>query len=294
MERLHKLKLELEAPEAHTEKHVGAACRGISVQFSRVEQGAEYAFNWQSNLHYLAYHDLVLEDGEMSVQDERPIHGRDLRGSMTYLPAEHKVEGWAKPARRVNSFTVVYFDPAILEEELQANLRVKEQRNRIYFQHETLGATMRKLAAMMADDEAPLPRNYVETIGLTAALEVSCLLNDDEAGAGKTGALTTSQANLITNYIMENLSHDIGLDDLAAVCGLSRFHFARSFKTTFGDTPSRFVTGQRIQRSKEMLNSTSLTIADVAVACGFNGVSQFGRTFRGFVGLTPMEFRRKL
>ncbi|WP_157951670.1 helix-turn-helix domain-containing protein [Agrobacterium pusense] len=286
--------MELEAPEAHSEKHVGAACRGISVQFSRVEQGAEYAFKWQSNLHYLAYHDLVLEDGEMSVQDDRPIHGRDLRGTMTYLPAEHKVEGWAKPAKRVNSFTVVYFDPAILEEELQTNLHVEEQRNRVYFQHETLGATMRKLTAMMANDEAPLPRIYVETIGLTAALEVSCFLNDNEVVASKTGALTNSQASLINNYITEHLSQDIGLDDLAAVCGLSRFHFARAFKATFGETPSRFVTGRRIDKSKEMLSSTVLTIAEVSIACGFNGATQFGRTFRGFVGLTPMEFRRKL
>ena len=42
-----------------------------------------------------------------------------------------------------------------------------------------------------------------------------------------------------------------------------------------------------------MLATTQLPISDIAVACGFNGASQFSRAFREVVGLTPIEFRRQ-
>ncbi|MFB2553809.1 helix-turn-helix domain-containing protein [Ensifer soli] len=46
-------------------------------------------------------------------------------------------------------------------------------------------------------------------------------------------------------------------------------------------------------RPKQLLTTTMLSMSDVAGACGFNGASQFGKTFREFMGQTPLEFRRR-
>ncbi|MGV1754944.1 helix-turn-helix domain-containing protein [Agrobacterium sp. CG674] len=50
---------------------------------------------------------------------------------------------------------------------------------------------------------------------------------------------------------------------------------------------------RRVERAKLMLAETRLTVGDIALDCGFNGVSQFGRSFRDVVGQTPLEFRRR-
>lgn len=294
MERQDRLQLELKAPEDHQDKHAARRWRGISVQFAKFSETAEYAFSWDGHVHYLAYHDLVLEDGEMQVRGGTPIPGRDLRNTLTYVPVGHAIEGWAKPASRMNSFTVVYFDPAVMEEELQAEFHGSEPRAHIYFQDNTLGMTMRKLAKLMADPDRPASGIYMETVGLTAALEAYGFSRESAIRTGRSGQLTKAQRTLIGDYIEAHLHHDIGLDDLASVCRLSRFHFSRAFKATFGDTPSQYLSQQRIEKAKQMLATTGLSVSDIALCCGFNGVSQFGRSFRAFVGTSPLDFRRCL
>ena len=93
-------------------------------------------------------------------------------------------------------------------------------------------------------------------------------------------------------FIEDNLAKDIGLDELASVCGLTRFHFSRAFKASFGVPPYHYLNQRRIDRARQMLVGTGFPIASIAEACGFNGASQFGRSFRSAVGQTPLAFRR--
>lgn len=293
MEPNDELQLQFREPRPNAEIHTATSMRGVSVQFSRLQLPAEYEFKWDGHSHYIAYHDLVLVDGEMEVLGEKPIAGRDLRDHITYVPAGHTIDGWAKPANRMNAFTVVCFDPSAMEEELQAEFNGIAARPRIYFKDDELGATMRKLGRLMADDKRPTAKIYAETVGLTAALEMFRIAHADTASIPSRGGLTQSQARMVQEYIEENLARDIGLDDLASVCGLTRFHFSRAFKATFGGSPYRYLNLMRVERAKKMLAVTQLAIADVASACGFNGASQFGRSFRDVVGQTPLEFRRR-
>jgi AraC family transcriptional regulator len=230
----------------------------------------------------------------MEVVGEKKVPGGDIRDLMTFVPAGQALEGWAKPANRLNAFTVVCFDPDAMEEELQREFNGFEARPQIYFQEEDLGATMRKLGRLMADQDAPVSRILAETIGLTAALEMYRL---SIAGmplgtAGGTGQLSNAQRRLVQAYVEENLMKDLGLDELAGVCGLTRFHFSRAFKATFGAPPYQYVNQRRIEKAKQMLATSGLAVSDIAEACGFKGASQFGRAFRGFVGQTPLAFRK--
>jgi AraC family transcriptional regulator len=253
---------------------------------------AEYEFTWDGHCHYLAYHDLILVDGEMEVLGERPAAAGDLRDLMTYVPSGMTFDGWAKPAGRLNAFTVVCFDPAAMEEELQVEFNSPQPRPHIYFQRDALGTKMRKLSRLMADPDGAVSRIYAETLGLAAALEMFRISQEDARPAHGSGQLSRNHAHLVPVYIEENLSTDIGLDELAAVCGLTRFHFSRAFKATFGESPYQYVTRRRIERAQQMLVATRLSIADVAAACGFKGASQFGRSFRDVVGQSPLAFRR--
>lgn len=236
--------------------------------------------------------DLVLSDGETEILGERPIAGGDLRDKMTYVPLGQTIKGWAKPADRLNAFTVVCFDPATIEEELQIEFKSVEPHPHIYFQDRELGATMRKLGRLMADLRQPAAKVYAEAVGLTAALEMVRLQAEQDVQIATAGQLSQSQCRLVLDYIEEQLASDIGLDDLAAIAGLTRFHFSRAFKATFNEPPYQFVISRRVERAKQLLLGTRMSIAQVAATSGFSSASQFGRTCREFVNQSPLTFRR--
>ena len=290
-----ELQLEFKDPTPAQEIHTSFNSSGVSVQYSCLKLPVEYDFKWDGASHYLAYHDLILLDGEMEVLGERPSTGRDIRDKMTYVPAGQTIEGWAKPADRLNAFTVVCFDPAVMEGELQAEFDGFEARPNIYFKDEILGATMRKLGRMMAEHDRPASKIYAETLGLTAALEMYRLSMEDsrETLVAGSGRLSRSQSDLLHGYIEQHLASDIGLDELAALVGLTRFHFSRAFKATFGAPPYQYVNQRRIEKARLMLATTRLPVAGIAEACGFSGASQFGRAFRSIVGDTPLAYRKK-
>ena len=266
---------------------------GLSVEFSRLKLPDEYAFRWNGDAHYLAFHDLVLSDGEMEVLGEKPIAGGDLRNRMTYIPKGQTISGWAKPANRMNAFTAVYFCPLAMEEELQVTFTPFDYQPNIYFQDHVLGATMRKLGDLLSDSDKSACKVYAETLGLTAALELFRIERGEPFKLHAPGQLSQQQSKLMRDYIEQNLASDISLDDLATVCGLTRFHFSRAFKATFGEPPHRYLILRRISAAKQMLATTKLPVGQIAIACGFNGTSQLGRAFRNAVGQSAIEFRRR-
>lgn len=294
MDAQPELQLEFRDIERPVEKHAVTSWRGVSVQYSRLKLPVEYEFQWDGGSHYLAYHDLILLDGEMEVAGDKPIAGGDLRGRMTFVPQDHSLTGWAKPADRMNEFTVVCFDPSAMHEELQAELRSFEARPHVYFKDDLLGATMKKLATMMADEKRPVSQMYAETLGLTAALEMFRLSQEASMPplSVPSGHLSRARQDLVLTYIDENLGRDFGLDELASLCDLTRFHFARAFKTTFSETPHQYVLSRRLERAMDLLAKSRLPIGEIASVSGFGGTSQFARSFKAATGKTPLEFRR--
>ncbi|MBU0832542.1 MAG: AraC family transcriptional regulator [Alphaproteobacteria bacterium] len=293
MER--ELHLDFRTHTKPVETHTKTSWHGISVQYSRLKLPSEYEFKWDGSCHYLAYHDLFLRDGEMEVLGEKPIAGGDLRDQMTFVPKGHDITGWAKPADRMNAFTVVCFDPSAMYEELQAEVSPFEQRPHIYFQDSVLGSTMQKLASIMADERRPASQVYAETLGLTAALEMFRLAQESSIkpnSIASAGQLSKSRQELVLSYIAENLGRDFGLDELAALCALTRFHFARAFKATFNEPPHQYILRMRLEKAKYLLASSRLPISDIATTTGFNGASQFARSFKAVTGRTPLDFRR--
>lgn len=80
---------------------------------------------------------------------------------------------------------------------------------------------------------------------------------------------------------------------LSAIACISEANFIRSFKATFGETPHRYLQRRRIERAMYLLRTTSLSVTDVCMQCGFSSLGSFSRTFRDIVGESPSEFRRR-
>lgn len=93
-------------------------------------------------------------------------------------------------------------------------------------------------------------------------------------------------------YLHAHANEDVGLDDLAAISGASRFQLSRAFKQAFGLPPHAYLIQLRLARARQLLAKGD-TPADVAFALGFADQSHLGRWFRRAYGLTPARYRNR-
>lgn len=82
-------------------------------------------------------------------------------------------------------------------------------------------------------------------------------------------------------------------EELAAENGFSTGHFIRLFKAYMGCTPHRYALRCRLEKARELLKTTPMTVQEVAYAVGFEDPQYFSRTFRADVGLSPREYRKR-
>lgn len=106
--------------------------------------------------------------------------------------------------------------------------------------------------------------------------------------------LGTSQPKLIeTVSIMEsNIEEPIGLDELARHVGVSRRQLERLFQKHLNCVPTRYYLELRLARARQLLLQTSISIVDVAFACGFVSAPHFSKCYRDYYGIPPREERR--
>jgi AraC-like DNA-binding protein len=80
---------------------------------------------------------------------------------------------------------------------------------------------------------------------------------------------------------------------LARVACVSEAHFIRTFRTTFGETPHRYLQRRRVERSMFLLRGTDRSITEICFDVGFSSLGTFSRTFRDIVGETPTSYRAR-
>lgn len=89
----------------------------------------------------------------------------------------------------------------------------------------------------------------------------------------------------------EHYNEPLSLDDLADTAILSKFYFARVFRSITGTTPARFLTAIRLYQAKKLLHQTSFNVTDIVYMVGFNSLGTFTTRFSKSVGMTPSRFR---
>lgn len=110
---------------------------------------------------------------------------------------------------------------------------------------------------------------------------------------GRGAALSTQSLRRLGDHVREHLKEPISLDELAAVAGLSPYHFCRMFRRTTGKTPNEFIIGLRLARAAHLLRRTRWTVAHVASEVGYQSVRHFTLLFRRQMGCPPAEYARR-
>ena len=85
----------------------------------------------------------------------------------------------------------------------------------------------------------------------------------------------------------------INIDKVCKLINISRSHFFRCFKKTFGITPAEYIMQSKIGAAKILLANTNHSISEISMRFDFSSFSHFSRTFHKYVGCTPSEYRKK-
>lgn len=94
----------------------------------------------------------------------------------------------------------------------------------------------------------------------------------------------------ILQYIQHNLGATLTLDDASYRMGYSKNHFAKLFRDAVGQTFREYVSTQRVERAKDLIErDTSRTIVDIAFTCGFDSMATFYRAYMKRYGELPRK-----
>ena len=92
-------------------------------------------------------------------------------------------------------------------------------------------------------------------------------------------------------FIDENLDRPLTLSEVSNVCGMSKYHFSRVFKTVTGQTFKEHHNQRRIEEAKKLLRKDTMRITEICYEIGFNDLSYFDRLFHRATGMSPSCYR---
>jgi transcriptional regulator GlxA family with amidase domain len=88
-----------------------------------------------------------------------------------------------------------------------------------------------------------------------------------------------------------NLDKPISVGEIATVACFSSFHFLRSFKQVFRETPHQYLTRRRLDRAQDLLLQTEMSVTNICFAVGFESLGSFCSLFRRHTGQSPERYR---
>jgi transcriptional regulator GlxA family with amidase domain len=95
------------------------------------------------------------------------------------------------------------------------------------------------------------------------------------------------------DLIDRDFAEQLDVPALAREAHASRAHFVRSFKKAFGETPHRYLLRRRVERAKELLRNTRLSVTEVSIAVGFRSLGSFSTAFHQLIGESPRAYARR-
>lgn len=135
------------------------------------------------------------------------------------------------------------------------------------------------LERMMAGEPVPERMVYSSSAGVISRRSTDTLAVAD---------LRLARA---VSFFLQNYMNLIGVEDAAGMAGVSRGMLIRLFRNHFGKSPSRFLLEIRLNQIRHLLDSTDLTLAEIARRCGYGSDMALSLAFRRETGIPPGEYR---
>ncbi|MFE5323019.1 helix-turn-helix domain-containing protein [Paenibacillus sp. NPDC056579] len=152
---------------------------------------------------------------------------------------------------------------------------------------ETIASFERLIAARRANGPA-------RSIRIQAALldVISCYVEQAVQARPQTaGTLASDKLSKVLQYIDSKLANDITVTELAELIHHHPNYFIRYFKNHLGTTPMAYIYERRLEKAKQLLSVSDMTIGEIARATGFHDIFHFSKAFKKRLGVAPSEFR---
>lgn len=135
------------------------------------------------------------------------------------------------------------------------------------------------------------PAPAVDELALDIA--AGALLQSTSAKPREISSRDERRVAAVIRHLESRYHHPWALADLAGLADLSPFHFLRIFRATAGQTPHQYVLRARLRAAAVTLATTPIPVTEVALASGFEDLSNFIRTFRTEFGVAPTSYRAR-
>lgn len=211
--------------------------------------------------------------------------GLSMPGLVTLVPAG---TGGELALRGVGEGMVAYFErPRAVPSWVSS----RREREPVTFVDNLVVALAQQLAVSAG---APRPNDaYLAVLGNALLAQLHHALAAPEAGGQLRGSRSALMlVHLAVQHIHRHIDTPLGLADIAAAAGIGVTHLSNTFRQVTGVTPHRYIVRARIERARELLRMTSLSVAEISAAVGFAGQSHFCSAFRRETGVTPSIYRR--
>ena len=111
--------------------------------------------------------------------------------------------------------------------------------------------------------------------------------------SNSTEIINEERVKKMMTHIQEHYDEKIGIDDLSLLTNISRNTCFRIFKKYLGKSPAEYILEYRINQAATLLLHSNKHMIDIAMECGFESPSYFGKIFKEKTGMTPLEYRKK-
>ncbi len=210
----------------------------------------------------------------------KDLHGRYVRANRVVAD----VVGADDPMEMVGLTDFDFFPPAIAAQYVAEDKRVIKSReslaNQVWLVPGHDGVPRVYLCSKI-----PLINHDDEVAGI-AGVKRPYELSDD-------GSSGHSRLMSVVAFVTENYSKQIEVGDMAEHVLLSVSQLQREFSTHFGISPIRYLREVRIGMARRLLESTDISVSQIATDCGFYDQSHFNRYFKSSTGLTPRQYRKR-
>ena len=99
---------------------------------------------------------------------------------------------------------------------------------------------------------------------------------------------------IILDYIEKNICDNIKVETLAALVNMHPNYFVSKFKKMYSLTPHQAILEKKIEKAKELLSSTSVSVSHIASYLGYNDIYYFSRQFKKIVGISPKQYKKEI
>ena len=191
---------------------------------------------------------------------------------------------------------LLYLDPSLVGDVIEDAYDVDARQVNLAPCFSTPDPPLDKLAKLLAAEAAqPLdPAHSAMVDALERAIAIAVLRRHSTLGGpAPQDRLRTAPARIrrVLDYVRGNISSGPTLKEMASMAGLSPTHFGRAFRAATGMPPHKYLQDLRMERARSLLESTGLSITQIALECGFQQSTSFATSFKKLVGVSPRAWR---